>query len=200
MTSNRNKNIDGMVAQRRELDRQIRAAKRAEAKAVKEALRFERQALGVWLAESVGAVTIEDVRMLRAALEFGQVRHLLHEALGAHTSDTVPSSVSPRAVISMTVSDAREAGMLVRAVSLGEPRTTGAERRLSYGVKTIASPASPSGPASSGVSGDMGGVAREAIVSARRVWGCEAGGVPTPVVTMINTKQVRSIQQAQGGR
>lgn len=82
------KNIADMEAKRRELDRKIRAAKRAEAKAAKAALLSERQSLGVWLAEVVGADTIESVQLLRAALESGQVqRHLRHE-IGTESPDT----------------------------------------------------------------------------------------------------------------
>lgn len=74
--------IDEMVAQRRELDRRIRAKKRADAKAAKAALLSERQALGVWLSETVGADSIESVQLLRVALESGQIQHHLRAEIG----------------------------------------------------------------------------------------------------------------------
>ncbi|MGO1563136.1 MAG: hypothetical protein ACTHW7_15075 [Actinomycetaceae bacterium] len=88
MTRNRNTNINDMVAQRRELDRQIRAAKRAEAKAAKEARLFARQDLGVWLTEAVGADSIEDIEALRSALDSGQIRRHLRTEIGTGSPDT----------------------------------------------------------------------------------------------------------------
>lgn len=88
MTSNRNKNINDMVAQRRELDRQIRAAKRAEAKAAKEALLSARHDLGVWLTKAVGADTIDDIAALRSALGSGQIQHHLRTEVGTGSPDT----------------------------------------------------------------------------------------------------------------
>lgn len=81
-------------------------------------------------------------------------------------------------------------GSLPRAAAPGGPRTTGAKRKLSYGVKTISCPASPSGPELSDQSGEAEGDAGQEIVSARRGWGCEAGGVPTHVVTVVRTSRV----------
>lgn len=92
MSAKSPKSVEKMQAERRELDRRIRAAKRAEKKAAEEALLSERQALGVWLAESVGADTIEDVQTLRTEVESGQVHHLLRNALGAQSSDTEPAA------------------------------------------------------------------------------------------------------------
>lgn len=51
------KSIEQMQIERRTLDRQIRAAKRAAAKAEKDRLLSARQAIGVWLAEMAGADT-----------------------------------------------------------------------------------------------------------------------------------------------
>lgn len=82
------KNIEQMEAKRRELDREIRAAKRAEAKAEKAALLSARQTLGVRLAKAVGADTIEAVELLQAALESGQVRRHLCREIGTESSDT----------------------------------------------------------------------------------------------------------------
>lgn len=79
---------------------------------------------------------------------------------------------------------------LPRAAAPGGPRTTGAKRKLSYGVKTIFCPASPSGPELSGRSGEAVGDSGQKIVSARRVWGCEAVGVPTHIVTVVRTSSV----------
>lgn len=87
MTRNR-KSVEQMQAERRELDRQIRAAKRAEAKAAKAALQSERQALGVWLATSIGADTTESVQRLRAALESGQIQHHLRQQITTRSPDS----------------------------------------------------------------------------------------------------------------
>lgn len=92
MSTKSTRTVEKMQAERRELDRRIRAAKRAEKKAAEEALLSKRQALGVWLAESVGADTIEDVKTLRTEVESGQVHHLLRNALGAQSSDTEPAA------------------------------------------------------------------------------------------------------------
>ena len=81
-------------------------------------------------------------------------------------------------------------GSLPRAAAPRGPRTTGAKRKLSYGVKTIFCPASLSGSELFGVSDEAVGDAGQKIVSARRVWGCEAGGVPTHVVTVVRTSSV----------
>ena len=82
------KKIAEMEAQRRKLDREIKAAKRAEAKRQREALLSARQALGVWLAESVGADTQEAVARLREALSTGQVQRYLAEKVSAESPDT----------------------------------------------------------------------------------------------------------------
>lgn len=82
------KKIADMEAQRRKLDREIKAAKRAEAAAAKEALLSARQSLGVWLAEYVGADTPEAVARLREALSTGQVRAHLAAKVAAESPDT----------------------------------------------------------------------------------------------------------------
>ena len=72
------KKIADMEAKRRKLDREIKAAKRAEAKRLREELLSARQSLGVWLAEAVNADTVEAVARLREALGTNQVRaHLV---------------------------------------------------------------------------------------------------------------------------
>ncbi len=82
------KKIADMEAQRRKLDREIKAAKRAEAKRQRDALLSARQALGVWLAESVGADTPEAVTRLREALSTGQVQGHLAAKVSAESPDT----------------------------------------------------------------------------------------------------------------
>lgn len=82
------KKIADMEAQRRKLDREIKAAKRAEAAAAKEALLSARQALGVWLAEYVGADTTEAVTRLREALSTAQVQAHLAAKVTAESPDT----------------------------------------------------------------------------------------------------------------
>ncbi|MGH3971866.1 MAG: hypothetical protein ACRDS9_00850 [Pseudonocardiaceae bacterium] len=67
------KSIEQMESERRALDREIRAAKRAAAKQAEQQLLFERQALGVWLTESVGADTLDAVATLRTAFDPGQL-------------------------------------------------------------------------------------------------------------------------------
>lgn len=82
------KNIAEMEAKRRELDREIKAAKRAEAKRRREELLSARQALGVWLAEAVNADTVDAVARLREALDTDQVRAHLAGKVAAESSDT----------------------------------------------------------------------------------------------------------------
>lgn len=82
------KKIADMEAQRRKLDREIKAAKRAEAKRQREVLLSARQALGVWLAESVGADTPEAVTRLREVLSTGQVQGHLAAKVSAESPDT----------------------------------------------------------------------------------------------------------------
>lgn len=82
------KKIADMEAQRRMLDREIKAAKRAEVKRQREALLSARQSLGVWLAESVGADTPEAVARLREALSTGQVQEHLAAKVTAESPDT----------------------------------------------------------------------------------------------------------------
>lgn len=80
------KSIEQMQIERRTLDRQIRAAKRAAAKAEKDRLLSARQAIGVWLAEMAGADTVPDVEALQAALDTGQFRRFLRQALTPESS------------------------------------------------------------------------------------------------------------------
>ncbi|TWP33541.1 hypothetical protein [Leekyejoonella antrihumi] len=95
MSKNNARTVEQMEIKRRELDRQIRAAKRAESKAAKEALLAARQELGVWLTKSVGADDAEAVQTLRATLESGQIQALLRERISAESSDTTrPVEVS----------------------------------------------------------------------------------------------------------
>lgn len=81
------KNINDMEAQRRELDRQIRAAKRAEKKAANEALLSARQHLGVDLTSAVGADTIEAIARLDQVLMSGQILQQLRRQMSATSSD-----------------------------------------------------------------------------------------------------------------
>lgn len=86
------KTIEEMQIERRVLDRQIRAAKRAAAKAERERLLSARQALGVWLAEVAGADTVAAVGALQTALETGQFRRFLQQALTPGSSDNSDNS------------------------------------------------------------------------------------------------------------
>jgi len=74
-------NIEKLEAERRRLDREIRAAKRAAAKKEKEALLSAQHSLGVSLAEAVGADTPEQVEWLREALISGQPSERLRERI-----------------------------------------------------------------------------------------------------------------------
>lgn len=87
MSKNDSKNIADLEAERRELDRKIRAAKRAEAKAAKAVLLSARQALGVRLAEAVGADTVAAAELLDGALESGQIRATLRRQIGTESPD-----------------------------------------------------------------------------------------------------------------
>lgn len=82
------KNIADMEAQRRELDRQIKAAKRAEKRATEAALLSARERLGVELSMSVGADTLEVVGRLDRALKTGQIQEYLRERIADGSPDT----------------------------------------------------------------------------------------------------------------
>ncbi|GAA1150101.1 hypothetical protein [Nesterenkonia lutea] len=77
-----------MEEKRRKLDREIRAAKRAQVKQEKEALLSSRQDLGVWLAVSVGAERPETVELLKLALDADRVRQHLAREIGTTVPDT----------------------------------------------------------------------------------------------------------------
>lgn len=81
------KNIDDMEAQRRELDRQIRAAKRAKKKAEGMALSSAQQALGVDVTRALGADTVEAVERLRKVLMSGQIKSFLQQQLTTGVAD-----------------------------------------------------------------------------------------------------------------
>lgn len=86
-----------MEEQRRELDRQIRAKKRAERKAAEEHLLMLRQALGVDLAEAVGADTPELVEALGRVLMEEQMLQQLQRGI-AQDARTAQSSQTPSGV------------------------------------------------------------------------------------------------------
>lgn len=88
--------IQQMEAQRRELDRQIRAAKRAAQKAEKKAIQDARESLGIELAEAVGADTLELIQHLRTVvLADGSIREL------RRLTSVVPTKMSMPAVASI---------------------------------------------------------------------------------------------------
>lgn len=78
--------LEQMEKQRARLNAEIRATKRAEAKRRREVVLASRQALGVWLADAVGADTPEAVARLRDALDTDQVREYIAKRLGVETS------------------------------------------------------------------------------------------------------------------
>lgn len=86
--------LEKMEAKRRRLDREIRAAKRAKAKAEAQALVSARQSLGVWLSESVGADTAEAVQRLKLALDKDQVRNHLARQISTQHADTPGPAVN----------------------------------------------------------------------------------------------------------
>lgn len=88
------KTIEVMKAERRRLDREIRAAKRAEIKAAKEALLSERRSLGVWLSESVGADSVESVKALKTALGSYKVQANLAAQIGTSRPDVRDSAMA----------------------------------------------------------------------------------------------------------
>lgn len=97
------KTISDMEGQRRELDRQIRAAKRAEAKAATAALLSARQDLGVWLTETAGADTIDSVERLRRVLDSEQIRtHLREQIRTSPANDSQASAVRSSLAASAT--------------------------------------------------------------------------------------------------
>lgn len=87
-TGKTTQNIADMEAQRRELDRQIRAAKRAKKKAEAQALTSAQQALGVDVTRSLGADTVDSVQRLRAVLMSGQVMAFLRQQLTPEVADS----------------------------------------------------------------------------------------------------------------
>lgn len=62
------KSIEELKAERREIDRRIKAQIRAEQRQRQEALLSARQDLGLWLTEAVGADTVEQVEQVREYL------------------------------------------------------------------------------------------------------------------------------------
>lgn len=83
------KNVATMEAERRELDRQIRAAKRAEAKAAKEQFLSACRSLGEWLASVVGTETPAEVARLRELLGQGDTIATLQQRLQRTDSDSM---------------------------------------------------------------------------------------------------------------
>lgn len=81
-------NITSLESQRRELDRQIRAAKRAEKKAADAALMSARQDLGVWLTNEVSADNLDKIARLRSALEQDNLRSHLRAQIVPPAQDT----------------------------------------------------------------------------------------------------------------
>lgn len=81
-------NIGEMEARRRELDRQIRAAKRAKKKAEVLALTTAQQALGVDLTRALGADSVDAVERLRKVLMSGQVLAFLQQQFATGVADT----------------------------------------------------------------------------------------------------------------
>ncbi|ACU86370.1 hypothetical protein Bfae_25910 [Brachybacterium faecium DSM 4810] len=87
--------IQQMEAQRRELDRQIRAAKRAAQKAEKKAIQDARENLGIDLAEAVEADTLELIQRLRTViLSDGSIRELRRLASVVPTTMSMPAVAS----------------------------------------------------------------------------------------------------------
>lgn len=87
MSIKKTKNISDMEAQRRELDRQIRAAKRAKKKAAEQAMLSARQKVGVDLAVAVGADSPETVEALRQTLMSDTIQAWLRQQLSPGSSD-----------------------------------------------------------------------------------------------------------------
>lgn len=87
MDSKNIKTIAQIQAERRELDRSIRAAKRSGHKAGEDELIYLASLLGAWLAESVGADSIEALAKLRAALESEQIQQHLRQQLLVDSSN-----------------------------------------------------------------------------------------------------------------
>lgn len=97
--------LEQMQVKRRQLDREIRAAKRAKAKAEAQALVSARQSLGVWLSESVGADTEEAVQRLKLALDSDQVRKHLAWQISTQRTDTSVPAVDDQAAESSDTSE-----------------------------------------------------------------------------------------------
>lgn len=87
MTKQTNTSITAMEAQRRELDRRIRAAKRAVQKAGEQALLSARHDLGVEVTTAAGADNLEAVERLRRALMSGQMIGSMKEQIDTGSLD-----------------------------------------------------------------------------------------------------------------
>lgn len=87
MSRENTKNVDDLVAQRREIDRQIKAAKRAQKKAAEASLLSARQGLGVDLAMAVGADSLDAVERLVGVLMSGQMIDWMKGQVDTGSSD-----------------------------------------------------------------------------------------------------------------
>lgn len=96
-----------LKAERAELNRQIRAAERAEKKAAEQALLDAQHALGEWLAESLEAATPEAVERLRAAVDLDHVRARL-AGPGVTETGTGDAASGDEGVVSFSTAQDRD--------------------------------------------------------------------------------------------
>ena len=80
-------NIEKLREQRNELNRQLRAAERAEKQAAAQALLAAKHGLGVWLADGLGRDTPESIEELKASLDLDSLRALVPTAPVTADSD-----------------------------------------------------------------------------------------------------------------
>ena len=96
-----------LKAERDALNKQIRAAERAEKKAAERALLDAQHTLGVWLAESLKATTPEAVEAIREAVDLDHVRVRL-AGPGVTETDTGDDASGEEGVVSFSTAQDRD--------------------------------------------------------------------------------------------
>ncbi len=91
-----------LKAERAELNKAIRAAERAEKKAAAQALLDAKHALGVWLADGLGATTVAEVEALREAVDRDHIREQLGSPVATESGDQEATSSDDPAADSST--------------------------------------------------------------------------------------------------
>ena len=91
-----------LKAERAELNKAIRAAERAEKKAAEKALLDAKHTLGVWLADGLGATTLDEVEALRGGVDLNRIRERLASPVATESDDQEATSSDDPAADSST--------------------------------------------------------------------------------------------------